>query len=539
MDPARYPLLLPVDPIVSETTLALCQILDLSSKWPVLCAGNPLEQPIKKAFSHQSTRCGTPLPIAQPDDTGALTQGLSPCISTDRLTPPIPKIRVTDASPLRTLIDTARNPLAIWTLNHFTRSHVTKTKTSGKTTVTEIALARPDLIRHVLDNKAGRYGTFPGSLHCHDLNLSEGMGANQALAQSMAQFSLQALNGYFPAMETEASLLADKLLASHLDPDMPISPVMSDVVSRMIQTTLLAQVPDIESQMVMQTLEASLEATGARDALTYLDVPAWVQQLSARLNQGPRTKLRQTVLQLVSSRRNRREYGLPPKTPDLIGALINAFHAKPGLDDHDEQITSMVIAILSTCYATSHRTLVWALALLACAPDIQLQCAAEARALCADPSPMSSKIEAAQMVKAVISETLRLYPPVPVMRRTVLQDDFNHHLSIAKGSTVLISPWVLHRHHMLWYDPDSFIPERFSGEARHRIAPYTFLPFGGGEQTCIGFGYMMQATRLVLLALLNPLALQYPAGQTLPVPVQRVGLLPQSPISLIVRPRGP
>ena len=97
---------------------------------------------------------------------------------------------------------------------------------------------------------------------------------------------------------------------------------------------------------------------------------------------------------------------------------------------------------------------------------------------------------------------------------------------------------MLHRHHALWQNPHSFIPDRFLGEAGSKIAPYSFLPFGGGEQTCIGFGYMMQATRLVVLALINQLSVQLPEGHSLPVPVQRVGLLPQSPVSLIFRKLG-
>ncbi len=496
-----------------------------------------MEQQFKHTFFAHSVRYRMPLPMSQADQSDHSSQRDMSDTAMHWLTPPVPEMGQAESASLRAMIEAARNPLAIWTLAHFTQDHVIKTKKSGTSSVTEVALAHPDRIRHVLENRSGHYGTFPGSMHCHDLILSEGMAANQPLVQSMSQFSAQALNSYFAVMETEATLLADKLSAGPPDNTLSLEPLIGDVVSRMIRRTLLAQVPEAKSQTVMQALDGSIEATGTLDALKYLGAPEWLPQLSAMRNQGTQTRLREAVRGLVVARRRMEGGALASKTPDLIGALLLAFRTTDSDGTHDEQITSMVIAILSTCYATSHRTAVWALALLACAPEIQHNCAVEARALFADPAPLSGRIEAAPLVKAVISETLRLYPPVPVMRRKVLRDDTILDLSIPKGSTVIISPWVLHRHRALWQQPDCFIPDRFLDDHRCRIAPYSFLPFGGGEQTCIGFGYMMQATRLVLLALLNQLDFRLPAGQTLPVPVQRVGLVPRSPISLVVRRR--
>ena len=497
-----------------------------------------MDQPFQKACSDQSVQYGMPLSMSQIDQMPPTPEGGKMWTTKGWLTPPIPNTGSDQTTSFQSRIKTAHNPLLVWNLPHFTQPYVIQTKQSGKAPLIEVALAHPEMIRHVLENKAGRYGIFPGSMHCHDLNLSDGMAANQPLMQSMSQFSSQALNSFFATMETEASLLADKLSASPLEGEMLIDPMIRDVINRMIQSTLLAQVPETKSRIVLAALDASLKTTGILDALKYLALPNWLSGLGARINQGPRTRLVEAVYALVASRRAMPDAATQSKTPDLISALISAFRVHPNDNRHDEQITNMVIAILSTCYATSHRTLVWALAMLACAPDIQQICANEARAIYADTAPLSGKIEDAHTIKAVINETLRLYPPVPVMRRTVLQDDLNHDLAITKGSTVLIAPWVLHRHSALWHDPHSFIPDRFLGDARRMIAPYTFLPFGGGEQTCIGFGYMMQATRLVLLALLNQLSVQYPARQSLPVPVQRVGLVPQSPISLIFRCRA-
>ena len=82
-----------------------------------------------------------------------------PAAPTDLLTPAIPNTG-TESTSFRMLIETARNPLAIWTPPHFTEPHVTTLKKSGKDTVTEVALAQPDLIRHVLENQSGALRHF-------------------------------------------------------------------------------------------------------------------------------------------------------------------------------------------------------------------------------------------------------------------------------------------------------------------------------------------------------------------------------------------
>lgn len=86
---------------------------------------------------------------------------------------------------------------------------------------------------------------------------------------------------------------------------------------------------------------------------------------------------------------------------------------------------------------------------------------------------------------------------------------------IPAGSSVLISPWVTHRHPDAWDDPERFAPERFLGNERH---PFSYLPFGGGPRQCLGshFAFMeakvivaMVATRFTLdLARPSPILLQ-------------------------------
>lgn len=418
----------------------------------------------------------------------------------------------------------------MWTSRHFSEDSIVHPATGPAT----VSLMHPDLVRHVLENRSGHFGLFAKSLHCHDLILSERLAAHPTLMPSMSQFSGQALGQVFSVMETEASLLADRLAARPHDGPEAIEPMISTVIGGMIQRSLLMQVPETQSSQLIGILHQSLEASGALDALKYLGAPDWLPLLSEKTHQGIQNRLH-TLARILVTRRREHLAEQPGGGPhDLIGALIASWCADMTDDKNDEAITTLLIAILATCYATSQRSLVWALALLAATPDIQSRCASEAHTLLAQPAPLSTVIDQASLIRAVIKETIRLYPPVPVIRRQVLADHQVGDLKLAQGSMVLIAPWVLHRHSAFWQDPMSFRPERFTGPAGQASPPYTYLPFGGGEQTCIGFGYMMQATCLVLIALLNQLSFGFEDGETMPLPLQRVGLVPQSPIRLLI-----
>ena len=66
------------------------------------------------------------------------------------------------------------------------------------------------------------------------------------------------------------------------------------------------------------------------------------------------------------------------------------------------------------------------------------------------------------------------------------------------GATVIISPWILQRHQLLWDDPDAFKPERFLPENRKAIDRYAYIPFSAGPRVCIGAAFSLQEAVMVL-----------------------------------------
>lgn len=111
--------------------------------------------------------------------------------------------------------------------------------------------------------------------------------------------------------------------------------------------------------------------------------------------------------------------------------------------------------------------------------------------------------EALPWTRAVLEETMRLFPPAPTMARKALADDEIGGQTIKAGAAVIISPWILQRHQLLWEDPDAFKPERFLPENRKAIDRYAYIPFSAGPRVCIGAAFALQEAMIALAAILR------------------------------------
>jgi cytochrome P450 len=101
-------------------------------------------------------------------------------------------------------------------------------------------------------------------------------------------------------------------------------------------------------------------------------------------------------------------------------------------------------------------------------------------------------------VEHVVFETLRLYPSAWAIRREAVCDTEIGGQRVAKGTTVLLSPWVLHRDPRIFSEPLEFRPERWSDGLAASLPRLAYLPFGGGQRTCIGSGFALTEAMVIL-----------------------------------------
>ncbi len=197
-----------------------------------------------------------------------------------------------------------------------------------------------------------------------------------------------------------------------------------------------------------------------------------------------------------------------PDTPpdgqarDLFDLLSQARDPETGTGFTRPQLRDQMATMILAGHETTALTLFWALYLLANAPGIQARLADEVRHLDPAALPTTPVLKALPFTRAVIQETLRLYPPAFTLVRKAIDADRFGDTEIPAGSIILIAPWVLHRHEALWTRPDAFDPSRFEGDPAlaHRFA---YLPFGAGPRVCVGAQFALTEAIIVLAMLIQ------------------------------------
>ncbi|WP_448040354.1 cytochrome P450 [Bradyrhizobium liaoningense] len=221
------------------------------------------------------------------------------------------------------------------------------------------------------------------------------------------------------------------------------------------------------------------------------------------------------VAMLIAERRMMgKKDGAPPC--DLFDLMDEARDPETGKGFSNEQLVDEVATMILAGHETTATALFWALYLLALDPDTQEEVASETRGEHLDSM---ADIDRQKFTRAVIDETMRLYPPAFLVARAAREKDNAAGVEIGKGDIIMIAPWLLHRHEKLWDQPNAFIPKRFmSKEVPDRFA---YLPFGAGPRVCIGAPFAQAESVLALARLIGAFRVELvdPANPVIPLGV--------------------
>jgi cytochrome P450 len=149
----------------------------------------------------------------------------------------------------------------------------------------------------------------------------------------------------------------------------------------------------------------------------------------------------------------------------------------------ERQVRDEVLTLFLAGHETTAAALTWVWYVLATRPDVEARLHAELDAIVGERAPAAADFERLVYTRAVIDETLRLYPPIARMGRRSRVPFHAGGYQIAPGSSVFVCPYALHRDPRFYARPHLFDPDRWRAG---RAAPFTFLPFGAGPRSCIG-----------------------------------------------------
>lgn len=221
----------------------------------------------------------------------------------------------------------------------------------------------------------------------------------------------------------------------------------------------------------------------------------------------------------------------------LLRRLMTASESEAGHEMTLDQVRDEVATFLLAGHETTATTMAWVWYLLTVAPEWQDRLHDEVRQVTGGRRLTIDDVPSLPLTRAVIDEALRLYPPVAnLMRRADKTIELTPRLTVKRGETVLVSPWILHRHRAYWREPDRFDPTRFLGEEAAQRPRHVYMPFGAGSRICIGASFALLEAVLILGTFVQRARVRVVNAEQV-MPQARIVLRPNVPLQALVTPR--
>jgi cytochrome P450 len=337
------------------------------------------------------------------------------------------------------------------------------------------------------------------------------------------------LRDTFPAMLAAGQAAVERLSVATqpVDIEAETSHIAADVIFRTLFSIPITD--DVASEVFHQFRDYQ-RVQPLLNIAAFIPLPHWFPRFHKRKTKDTARSIRNLIRQLTTQRMAEIAAGTAPD--DLATKIMTTKDPETGEIFSTEEMVDQVAIFFLAGHETSASALAWALYLLAVNPESQQQVAAESAAF--NAAAGFSNLSKLRFTRDVFRETLRLYPPVPMMVRETVQRETLRNRSVPKGSQIVLSPWHLHRHERLWHRPDEFDPRRFQSENGKTCLRDAFIPFSTGPRVCPGAGFAMVEGPLLLGTIVG--AFEISAVNT-PVPVAHLTVRSKDGIQLRLRPR--
>ncbi len=235
------------------------------------------------------------------------------------------------------------------------------------------------------------------------------------------------------------------------------------------------------------------------------------------------------VDRLIAGRRAGTERG-----DDLLSALLDARDDGGSMSDgllRDEAVTLLVAG-----HETTANWLTFTWLALAENPGVQARLHDELDAAALDRPIGLEAAERLPYLRAVLEESLRLYPPAwGIGRRAVRDGDLGGH-EVPEGAIVSICQYVMHRDPALWADPERFDPARWLDGRAEAVPRGAYFPFSDGPRRCIAEHFARAESLLVMATLARDWTLRRPAREPVVLDA-KVTLRPRGGLPMVARRR--
>ncbi len=269
------------------------------------------------------------------------------------------------------------------------------------------------------------------------------------------------------------------------------------------------------------------------DLAYMLGLPDWLPRFYRAAIRRSARRIHEVMDEIIRTARARHAEG----DASMIQALLDARDEETGEALDPDALRNEAAVIFMAGHETTANTLAWTWFLLSQAEAVEARLHAELDAVLRGRLPTLADLPGLVYTRAVIEETLRLYPPVPLLSRQAMHEEVIRNRPIPSGSLVIVIPWLLHRHRQLWDNPDHFMPERFLPENAAARQRYSYVPFSLGPRICAGMAFGLTEAILCLATLAQRVRLRL-APEASVMPVCRLTLRPGDSLPMRIEPRG-
>ena len=308
-------------------------------------------------------------------------------------------------------------------------------------------------------------------------------------------FQPRLIDQFLPAMRQATQSMLERWREFPDGAEIEITEELTRLTYDIISRTMFSGDVTMDHGSMSRALSTYLVNVGRVDFAAALGLPQWLPT-PGRMRAWPALRFfRREIRTLIAKRRVQLAAGTTTAPVDLLTLLLTTRDPDGGRLFGEKEIEDNILTFIFAGHETTANTVAWTLYLLSLFPEWDERVAAEAASL---GSNSACNLEVLPVARCVIEESMRLYPPAPLIARDAIGADHVGGIAIEPGTFVLIPIWVIQRHNALWQDPDSFDPGRFMAERRNKIPRFAYLPFGAGPRVCIGMGFAMEEALVIL-----------------------------------------
>jgi len=327
-------------------------------------------------------------------------------------------------------------------------------------------------------------------------------------------------------MSDLAPLITDVLRAfkAKLDvsPHTELNLAMADLTFDVLAKCLLGDPKGLDRETLKRATRRVVTSAGTLRPDDMIPLPRGVPRPIGPRGQWALRHLKRAAEKLLASRS-------ATSGDDLVGLLTTAQDPKTGRPLSKAERRDNLIGFFIAGHETTALTLTWALYLIASHPPSAKTLRAEVLSICGSAEISYAHIEKLVFTRAVIDETMRLFPPAPIFNRECQDRCEILGRQINTGDVLLLCPYVMHRREALWDNPLAFDPERFIRNPDLRAKSAPFMPFGAGPRICVGASFALMEAVMVLATLVRDYNVRIPEN-CYPRPLMTVTLRPEGGI---------